>query len=58
MERIIQWILKLEQQLDEEETIASNDLRLVKEQFQKHEVIKKKISRILICFFLEIGFYD
>jgi hypothetical protein len=38
MERIIQWILKLESQLDREEKIATSDLKIVKEQFQKHEV--------------------
>ncbi len=40
MERIIQWILKLEQQLDKEEKISTKDLKHVKEQFQKHEVQK------------------
>jgi hypothetical protein len=40
MERIIQWILKLEQQIDKEEKIATKDLKHVKEQFQKHEVQK------------------
>jgi hypothetical protein len=43
MERLIKWILKLEEQLDKEEKIATNDLKHVKEQFQKHEVTKKKI---------------
>lgn len=37
MEKILQWILRLEEQLDREERISSNDLKLVKEQFQKHE---------------------
>lgn len=44
MERVIQWILKLEQQLDREESITSNDLKLVKEQFQKHEVTKSNMT--------------
>lgn len=38
MERIIEWILELEKQLDKEDRVALNDLKLVKEQFQKHEV--------------------
>ncbi len=38
MERIIQWILKLEEQLDKQDKIATHDLKIVKEQFQKHEV--------------------
>ncbi len=42
MEKIVQWILKLEQQLDKEDKIATNDLKFVKEQFQKHEVKTKK----------------
>ena len=37
MENILQWILRLEEQLDREERISSNDLKIVKEQFQKHE---------------------
>jgi hypothetical protein len=46
MERIIQWVLKLENQLDREEKIATKDLKTVKDQFQKHEV-KKDIFIIL-----------
>ena len=38
MERRVQWILKLEEQLDREEKVSTNDLKRVKEQFQKHEV--------------------
>ena len=38
MERLVQWILKLEEQLDREEKVSTNDLKRVKEQFQKHEV--------------------
>ncbi|CAF3569697.1 unnamed protein product [Adineta steineri] len=37
MERLVQWILKLEEQLDKEEKISTVDLKYVKEQFQKHE---------------------
>lgn len=53
MERVIQWILKLEQQLDREESITSNDLKLVKEQFQKHEVkkIKHEVDFLIIVSF-------
>ncbi len=54
MEKIIQWILKLEQQLDKEDKIATNDLKFVKEQFQKHEVkTKKKTTKYFnsYCFF-------
>jgi len=41
MERILQWILKLEEELDRENDTMSNDLKVVKEQFQNHEVKKK-----------------
>ena len=46
MERLVQWILKLEEQLDREEKVSTNDLKRVKEQFQKHEVKfeKEKVS--------------
>jgi hypothetical protein len=57
MEKIVQWILKLEQQLDKEEKIATNDLKHVKEQFQKHEVQKEKKLNISVVFFF-VGFYD
>jgi hypothetical protein len=52
MERILQWILKLEEQLDREDKIATNDLKLVKEQFQKHEVEKPNLSIVFIFIFL------
>ena len=38
-ERIFQWIYTLEDELEAEDEIAKNDLKLVKKQFQKHEVI-------------------
>jgi hypothetical protein len=38
MERILQWILKLENELDKQDVIVSNDLKIIKEQFQNHEV--------------------
>jgi hypothetical protein len=41
MERILQWILKLEEELDRENDTMSNDLKVVKEQFQNHEVKNK-----------------
>ena len=44
MERLVQWILKLEEQLDKEDKISTNDLKRVKEQFQKHEVRKSILS--------------
>ncbi len=45
MERILQWILQLEEQLDREEKIAANDLKHVKEQFQKHEDFMINLTR-------------
>jgi hypothetical protein len=45
MERILQWILRLEEQLDKEERIATNDLKHVKEQFQKHEDFMINLTR-------------
>ena len=38
MEGILQWILKLEHQLDRQAQIESTDLKTIKEQFQDHEV--------------------
>ena len=38
MERILAWILKLEEHLDKQEDFISNDLKTIKEQFQNHEV--------------------
>jgi len=38
MERLVHWILELEKQLDSEDKITTNNLKHVKEQFQKHEV--------------------
>jgi hypothetical protein len=40
MERILQWVLKLEEKLDGQDLTASNDLKIIKEQFQNHEVMK------------------
>ncbi|CAF4713851.1 unnamed protein product, partial [Rotaria socialis] len=37
MENTLRWILKLEDELDRQDNIATNDLKLVKDQFQKHE---------------------
>ncbi|CAF1230460.1 unnamed protein product [Rotaria magnacalcarata] len=37
MERILQWILKLEDELDKQDTTLSNDLTAIKEKFQNHE---------------------
>jgi hypothetical protein len=51
MERILQWILKLEEQLDREDKIATNDLKLVKEQFQKHEVEKAQLFNSFYFYF-------
>ncbi len=51
MERILQWILKLEEQLDREDKIATNDLKLVKEQFQKHEVEKAQLVNSFYFYF-------
>lgn len=38
IDRVLQWISKLEQQIDREEPVGTADLKQVKEQFQKHEV--------------------
>ncbi|CAF3670938.1 unnamed protein product [Adineta steineri] len=37
MERILQWVLKLEDDLDKQDTTISNDLKTIKDQFQNHE---------------------
>ncbi|CAF3388820.1 unnamed protein product [Rotaria sp. Silwood2] len=37
MERTIRWIHKLEDELDKQDKIVTNDLKIVKEQFQIHE---------------------
>jgi hypothetical protein len=39
MERILQWVLKLEDELDHQDQSVSDDLKTIKEQFQNHEVI-------------------
>ena len=38
MERVLKWLLKLEEDLDQQDQTPSNDLQTVKEQFQNHEV--------------------
>jgi phage terminase Nu1 subunit (DNA packaging protein) len=39
MTRIIEWICQLERQIDDERDQAdSNDLKMIKESFQNHEV--------------------
>ena len=38
MERILQWILKLENDIDQQEQIVANELKAIKELFQNHEV--------------------
>jgi len=58
MERILEWILKLEEELDKQDDTIPNDLKIIKEQFQNHEVIRRKFSRF---FFLNVffkGIYD
>lgn len=40
MERILKWVLLLEDELDEQNEPIPNDLKTVKEQFQNHEVRK------------------
>ncbi|CAF4193179.1 unnamed protein product [Rotaria sp. Silwood2] len=37
IERILQWILQLEDELDKQDKTVSNDLKTIKEQFQNHE---------------------
>lgn len=41
MEKILQWILQLEETLDKQDLTPSNDLKTLKEQFQNHEVENK-----------------
>jgi hypothetical protein len=58
MERILQWILKLENQLATEDRITKTDLKRVKEQFQKHEVKNEFLFSFDDHFFLfKLGFY-
>lgn len=38
MERILKWILQLEDELDKQGKFTSHDLKSIKEQFQNHEV--------------------
>lgn len=51
MERILQWILKLEEELDKQGDTVSDDLKVIKEQFQYHEVIEKKKNLAFIEIF-------
>ena len=44
MERILHWILQLDEQIDREDRIAGNDLKQLKDQFQKHEVMPRSTS--------------
>lgn len=54
-DRNSQWISNLEEQIDREEPIALNDLKQVKEQFQKHEVTKS--MNVCQCRFVSLGIY-
>lgn len=38
MEKILQWVVRLEEKLDQLDTTVSDDLKIIKEQFQNHEV--------------------
>jgi len=40
MEKILEWILQLEEELDNQDDIVSDDLKIIKEKFQNHEVKK------------------
>jgi len=60
MERILKWILKLEDELDKQDNFASNDLITIKEKFQNHEVknfLLFKIRKFCRFFFCQ-GIYD
>jgi hypothetical protein len=61
MEKILEWILQLEEELDKQDDIVSDDLKIIKEKFQNHEVKNKFpdffVSKIFIRFFLQ-GIYD
>jgi hypothetical protein len=52
MERILKWILKLEDELDKQDNFASNDLITIKEKFQNHEVKNFFLIKILSIFLL------
>lgn len=53
-DQISQWILKLEKHVDREEPIATNDLKQIKDQFQKHEV---NVRRCCFFFFVDFRFF-
>lgn len=56
MERILHWILKLENELDKQDKTVSDDLKSLKEQFQNHEVMKKRTNRNSFNCFLFVLF--
>lgn len=45
MQNILQWIIQLEQQLDEQEPVATDDLKKIKENFQQHEEFMIRLTR-------------
>ncbi|CAF3539694.1 unnamed protein product [Rotaria sordida] len=45
IERILQWILKLEDELDKQDKTMSNDLKTIKEQFQNHEEFMVSLTK-------------
>lgn len=42
MERVLEWLLKLEEELDRQDQTPSTDLKIIKEQFQNHEVTNSR----------------
>lgn len=38
MERVMRWMVRLEEDLDKQDKVSNKDLKIVKDQFQKHEV--------------------
>ena len=50
-------VQKLEEELDKQDNIISNDIKILKEQFQNHEV-KKNYSNIFNIYFYFEGIYD
>ncbi|CAM2708186.1 unnamed protein product [Rotaria socialis] len=45
MERILQWILKLENELDKQDTTLSDDLKAIKQRFQNHEAFMISLTK-------------
>ena len=49
MERILQWILELENNIDQQEQIVADELKAIKDQFQNHEVNCSLHANVLVA---------